>query len=166
MLSSPAVIVLAGLIGLMAGCADRQLAANKAIVLANAHAYNEHDVDALRATIASDLQRRCQATPGISVVSADDFIAFAEADWATFPDGTLEIERLVAEGDRVGVFGRFTGTQRGPMGTFPASDKRVDLDFGAVFSIDDGRIVRIEVTWDNLAALTQLGHWPLPAYGQ
>ncbi len=132
-------------------------------MLANARAYNEHDAGALRATLAPGLRRICQATPGVSVQCAEDFISFAESDWATFPDGTLHVEHIVAEGDRVGVFGRYTGTQQGPMGPFPPSGRRIDLDFGGVFRIEGGRIAEIRVTWDNLTALTQLGHWPTPA---
>jgi predicted esterase/predicted ester cyclase len=152
----PLTITLA----LGAGCASSRFEQNKAVVLANAQAYNEHDVPGLRATLAPDLKRRCQATPDIEVRSAEDFIAFAEREWVTFPDGRLDVERLVAEGDRVGVFGRFSGTQQGPMDPFPPSNRRVDLDFGGVFTIKDGRIAEIWITWDNLTALTQLQHWP------
>ncbi|MCB9837708.1 MAG: ester cyclase [Phycisphaeraceae bacterium] len=157
---SPAeVIATAALLAGVTGCASTSLDRNKAVVLANARAYNEHDIAGLRDTMAPDLVRRCQATPDITVRSADDFIAFATREWKTFPDGRLEVERLVAEGDRVGLFGHFVGTQRGPMGPFPASDRRMDIDFGGVFRIEDGRIAEIWVTWDNLTALAQLGHW-------
>ncbi|USN98912.1 MAG: ester cyclase [Phycisphaeraceae bacterium] len=135
---------------------------NKQVVLANARAYNEHDVDGLRATMAPDLRRRCQATPDIDVRSVDDFIAFARREWLSFPDGRLEVEQLVAENDRVGVFGRFTGTQLGATGPFPPSGRSVDLDFCGVFRIDKGKIAEILITWDNLTVLGQLGHWPPP----
>ena len=47
------------------------------------------------------------------------------------------------------------------MGPFPPSGKRLSLDFAALFRIESGKIVELWVTWDNLAALSQLGHFPL-----
>lgn len=146
----------------MPGCAGSRLEQNKQIVLEQARAYNDRDVDAFRATMTPDLRRHCQATPDINVRSADDFVAFAESDWQMFPDGRLEVDRMAAEGDLVGIFGRYTGTQTEAMGPFPASDKQVELDFGGVFRIENDRIAEIWITWDNLTALTQLGHWPPP----
>jgi predicted ester cyclase len=145
---------------LVVGCAASRLEQNKQVVLAQARAYNARDVDGFRATVTPDLRRHCQATPDIDVRSADEFVAFAESDWQTFPDGRLEVDRLVAEGELVGVFGRYSGTQVGAMGPFPASGKRTELDFGGVFRIEKNKIAEIWITWDNLTALTQLGHWP------
>ncbi|MCA9292750.1 MAG: ester cyclase [Phycisphaerales bacterium] len=155
----PKMLLCLCAVALLSGCASSQLERNKQVVLANARAYNEHDVAGLRATMAPDLRRRCEATPDIQVRSVEDFIFFAKREWVTFPDGTLTVERLVAEGDRVGVFGRFSGTQQGPMGPFPVSGKRMENDFCGVFRIEAGRIAEIMITWDNLSALRQLGHW-------
>ncbi|MBM3881179.1 MAG: hypothetical protein FJ387_15900 [Verrucomicrobia bacterium] len=142
------------------GCAARRQEANRQLVLANARAYNERNPERLRATLADNLRRHCQATPDVSVRSAGDFLAFAESDWRTFPAGRLEVRQLSAQGNLVGVFGRYTGTQHAALGPFPASGRRVDLDFAGVFRIARSRIAEIWITWDNLAALTQLGHWP------
>ena len=148
------------LLGLGSGCAASRLEQNKRVVLAQARAYNERDMDGLRATVTPDLRRHCQATPGVDVRSADEFVAFIMSDLQTFPDGRLVIDRMVAEGDLVSAFGRFLGTQDGPLGPFPPSGKKVALDFGGVFRIEADRIAEIWITWDNLHALTELGHWP------
>lgn len=147
-------------LGVGSGCATSRLEQNKQVVLAQARAYNERDIDGFRATLTPDLRRHCQATPDINVRSADEFVAFIESDLQACPDGQLVIDRLVAEGDLVGVFGRFIGTQDGPMGPFPPSGKQMVLDFGGVFRIENDRVAEIWITWDNLMALTQLGHWP------
>lgn len=154
------ILLLTLLLGMGGGCAASRPEQNMEIVLAQARAYNERDVEGIRATVTPDLRRHCQATPEIDVRSADEFIAFAESDWQAFPDGRLEVDRMAAQGDLVGIFGRFIGTQMGPMGPFPASGKRAELDFGGVFRIENDRIAEIWITWDNLTALTQLGHWP------
>ena len=36
------------------------------------------------------------------------------------------------------------------------------VDMGALFRIADGRIAELWVTWDNMSALGQLGHFPPP----
>jgi predicted ester cyclase len=41
----------------------------------------------------------------------------------------------------------------------------MQLEFAAFLRVEDGRIAEMWVTWDNMAALTQLGHLP-PAPSQ
>ncbi|MFV1980166.1 MAG: ester cyclase, partial [Rhodothermia bacterium] len=43
---------------------------------------------------------------------------------------------------------------------FPAGGKKMSLDIAGIFRIADGKIAEIWATWDNLTALTQLGHIP------
>ena len=127
-----------------------------------AQAVNERNLELLAQTTATDLLRHCQATPDIQVDSLDDFVAFLKSDWAAFPDSVVTIQQMVAEEDRVAVVATYEGTQTGPMGPFPANGKWLSLDFIAVFRIDNDKIAEIWVTWDNLAALSQLGHFPPP----
>ena len=134
-------------LGVGSGCAASRLEQNKRVVLAQARAYNARDIDGLRATVTPNLRRHCQATPDINVRSADEFVAFIESDLQACPDGQLVIDRLVAEGDLVGAFGRFIGTQDGPMGPFPPSGKQMVLDFGGVFRVENDRVAEIWITW-------------------
>jgi steroid delta-isomerase-like uncharacterized protein len=145
--------------------AAQALERNKQIVRLQAQAYNERDLDLLAQTTADDLLRHCQATPDIQVDSLEDFVAFLKGDWETFPDAMLTIEQMVAEGDRVAAFVTYTGTQTGQMGPFPPSGKTVFLEFIGLFRIENDKIAEIWVTWDNLAVLTQLGHFPPPQEG-
>ncbi len=69
---------------------------------------------------------------------------------------------MVAEGDRVAVWANYSGTQSGPMGAFPPSDRQVDLDFAGILRFEDGKIAEIHVVWDNLDMLVQLGHLSPP----
>lgn len=89
-----------------------------------------------------------------------EFGEFLQADWASFPDSVLTISQLVAEGDRVAMWATYEATQTGPMGPFPAGGKKMSLDIAGIFRIADGKIAEIWATWDNLTALTQLGHIP------
>ena len=139
---------------------ESQLEQNKQIVRLNARAINNRDLGLLAETTAATLVRHCQATPGLEIASLADFVAFLQSDWATFPDSLITIQQLVAEGDRVAIFATYEGTQTGQMGPFPPSGKRMSLDFSGVFRIEEGKVAEIWVTWDNMAALTQLGHFP------
>ena len=60
------------------------------------------------------------------------------------------------------VWATYRGTQRGRWGSFPPSGKSLEVDFVGFFRIEQGRIAELWVTWDNLAALVQLGHLQPP----
>jgi predicted ester cyclase len=133
---------------------------NKSVVRQFGEALNNHALSLLDEIVAPDFVRYCQATPWIEIHSRDDFKRFLEGDWASVPDGQTNLRLLVAEGDFVAVYCTLTGTQTGPWGPFSPSGKRFELDFAGVFRLAGGKIVELWVTWDNLAALTQLGHMP------
>jgi len=136
---------------------------NKDVVRRNAEAINNRDLGGVEATIAVGLVRHSQATPGLDIRSLDQFKEFLQGDWASFPDSKITIERMVAEEDLVAIWGTYAGTQEGPMGPFPATQKRLELDIAGIFRIEDGKIAEIWVTWDNMAGLTQLGLMPAPS---
>ena len=67
---------------------------------------------------------------------------------------------LVAEKDKVAAYATYSGTQTGPFGDLPPKDKFMESKFMTIFRIENGQIAEIWVEWDNLAMLTQLGHFP------
>lgn len=131
---------------------------NKAVVRQAVEVLNERRLESLGALVTADFIRHSQATPGVIVRSLEDFKQAMRAEWSTFPDWRLDLELVVAEGDKVAVFGNVSGTQEGPMGPFPSTGLRMELDFGGVFRLEDGKIAELWITWDNLATLRQLGH--------
>lgn len=46
------------------------------------------------------------------------------------------------------------------MGPFPATHRRMELEVIGIFRISRGKLAELWVTWDNLAALGQLGLMP------
>ncbi len=134
----------------------------KALVRRFGEAMNSRRYDLLDEIVAPGFVRHCQATPDVEVRSLRAFKEFLTRDNAVFPDSVQTLRHQVAEGDLVAVWATYEGTQQGPMGPFPASGKRVWLEFGAFLRIDSGRIAEMWVTWDNMAALAQLGHLPPP----
>jgi len=76
------------------------------------------------------------------------------------PDYREEPEWLVGEGDFVAWRSRGTGTQRGALGPFPATHKRIELVIIGMHRFEDDRVAETWTSWDNVAALTQLGLLP------
>ena len=135
---------------------------NKEVVLQAFEALQSGQYDILGRFISADYVRHCQATPEADVRSLDDFIALLELWDNSFSDIENRADRLIAEGDYVAFVACFSGTQTGAMGPFPASGRRMDSEFAGYHRLEDGKIVETWVTWDNLVALQQLGHFPPP----
>jgi steroid delta-isomerase-like uncharacterized protein len=148
---------------LVIGCNSsvmQQAEKNKRFFIQGIEAINNRNWDALDALIAPNYVRHCQATPDVTVNSLEDFKRYLKQDAATFPDSRITIQHLVAERDLVAFYCTYVATQQGPMGPFPASNKQMSLDFSGVHRIENGKLVETWLTWDNLAALAQLGHFP------
>ena len=139
---------------------------HKALVQRFVDINNSRQYDKLDEIIHTDFVRHCQATPDVHVSSLDEFKAFVKADVSTFPDGHVEMTRLVAEGDLVAFYGFYAGTQKGPMGPLPATGRVIRADISGMFRIGDGKIAELWIIWDNLTVLAQLGHSPEKPEGE
>jgi steroid delta-isomerase-like uncharacterized protein len=135
---------------------------NKILVRSFAEAGNQNDLAAFDALLTPDFARHSEATPEVTVTTCEEFKQFYRDTAETFPDQRMNLDKLVAEGNRVAFWGTFSGTQRGPMGPFPPTGKRLVSDCAGMFRIEDGRIAELWVTWDNLSGLIQLGLFPPP----
>jgi len=125
-------------------------------------AINERNLDALDEFIAPDVVRHSAATAGVVVTNLSEFKTFLETDFATVSDSVQKIDVIFGGGEYVAVRAQYIGTQDGPMGPFPASGKKLELPYNGILRFENGKIVEIWVEWDNLFALTQLGHYPPP----
>jgi steroid delta-isomerase-like uncharacterized protein len=133
---------------------------NKSLFNRFGEALNIRDFDAVRELLAPEFVRHCQATPDVVIKNREQFIEYLKMDDATFPDSRQTAELVVAEGDLVAFWLKYEGTQKGKMGPFPPSNKRMQLDIGGVFRVSNGKFAELWITWDNLASLAQLGHFP------
>jgi predicted ester cyclase len=136
---------------------------NKALARRFGEAMNTRRFELLDEIVAPDMRRHCQATPEVTVSSLEEFKEFLRQDAMVFPDSVQKLHPLVAEGNLVAVWATYEGTQAGRMGPFPPSGRKMQVDFAAFLRIQDRKIAELWVTWDNLAALVQLGHVPPPA---
>lgn len=125
---------------------------------------NTGNLDAFRQVLAPDYRRHSQATLEMPEIEGpDQMIAFLSAHFASVPDWREEIELIIAEGDKVALITRGTGTQAGPMGDIPATGRKIDVMNYIVHRIENGRIAETWIGWDNLTVLMQLGLYPPPA---
>ena len=137
-------------------------AGNVRIVTAMIETINSRYLGALDALVSRDVVRHSAATPGVVVTSISEFRAFLEADISTIPHSVQEIDIIFGSGEYVAIRARLIGTQIGPMGPFPASGNKLELPFMGILGIEDDKIAEMWVEWDNLNALTQLGHFQPP----
>ena len=85
---------------------------------------------------------------------------------AAFPDLHVEIEDLIAEGDKVVMRGRWSGTHEGEMetsyGMAKPTLKRIEWVGTHIFRVRDGRIAEAIYNTDFLSLYQQLGIIPTP----
>jgi len=124
---------------------------------------NTGDLDAFRQVLAVDYRRHSQATLDMPEIEGhEQMLAFLSANFSTFRDWHEEIELMIAEGDRVALITRGTGTQTGPMGEIPATGRKIEVMNYIIHRIENGRVAETWIGWDNLSVLMQLGVFPPP----
>jgi steroid delta-isomerase-like uncharacterized protein len=100
---------------------------------------------------------------GIDLRGPEAFKPFHSAYRNAFPDVTIKVDDVVAEGDLVAARWSGKGTHRGEGLGFPATGRRVDFS-GTVFArIEQGKIVEAWNMFNQLEMLQQLGVVNLPA---
>jgi steroid delta-isomerase-like uncharacterized protein len=139
---------------------------NKAVVRAFIEAINQQDWQRFDELLAPDFVRHSSTSGQPRIRSRDQLRDFMRGEAGTFPDAHETIHFLVAEGDKVAVHSGFRGTQRGPMGPFPASGRTLSADLITIYRVADGRIAEAWVEWDCLNGLIQLGHLAPPSAQQ
>ena len=151
-------LAISSVVPCMAGEAE-----NVQVVTSMIEAVNQRDFDALETYISANVVRHSAATPGVKVSNLEEFVEFLKGDLAVCPDAQQEVEIIFGSGDKVAVRATYVGTQTGAMGPFPPSGKRLELPFMGILRLEEGKIVEMWVEWDNMNALTQLGHFPIPS---
>ncbi len=124
--------------------------------------WNKKNPAELERFIAPDYVRHCEAMPPPlqEIQGVEGLKQMYSMTIASCPDWDEQIEILSAEGDKVAYLSRATATQTGHFGPFPASNKSFSVTIIGIHRIEKGKIAETWVTWDNVAWLTQLGHFP------
>ena len=77
-----------------------------------------------------------------------------------FPDSTITIEGIVAEGDEVSIRATIRGTHKGKLRDIPPTGKSITVARFAMFRLEKGKIAEMWVLGDNLCRYQQLGLLP------
>ena len=139
-----------------------QVEANKAAVRRALAGVSAGDVDAFVSVLAPNYVRHCQAMPpGMEEIRGRAAMgAWLQENKATFPDYREELEMLVGEGEFVAWRSVGTGTMTGAMGPFPPTGRRMSIVIIGMHRFEHGTIAETWTSWDNVAALRQLGLLP------
>ena len=123
--------------------------------------WNRGDVAVVDETFASDYTEH-NPRPDQDV-GIDGYKGGVAMMRSAFPDLHLDLQDIIAEGDRVAIRYRLHGSHEGELMGLPASHNRVSSD-GMVFArVQDGKIVERWGVQDMLTLLQQIGGMPAPA---
>lgn len=125
---------------------------NMAVVRRALQAWSRGDLDASRALLDPDVEWRTTGLfPGVALAyhGRDGFTRFWNDFRGPWEEIELVPERVLEQGDRVVMFGRFEA--RGREGI------TVGREFGMIFTIHDGLAVRVEAYPSGEEALKSVG---------
>jgi steroid delta-isomerase-like uncharacterized protein len=129
---------------------------NKAIVRRYFEAVNTRDVK-----VYDQIVDPAVIFHGMEVSSGDQLKEKAREILTAFPDMSLTMEHLVAEGDKVAARVVARGTHTGVFEGIPATGRTIeDIAETDVFRIRDGRIVEVWHLYDVFGFMRQLGLLP------
>jgi len=139
--------------------ATGQEESNKATVMRLHDATNSHDADLISTTIDETVQPdaliRTPLPLGVTGAAALKEV-FARLH-QVYPDLHVEVEDLIAEGDRVASRNTVTGTHRGEFLGVAPTGRSVTYHEVFIFRFADGRIAETWGVVDVLAQMRQLG---------
>jgi steroid delta-isomerase-like uncharacterized protein len=82
---------------------------------------------------------------------------FGRAFYAGFPDIRHTVEETLVDGAKVAARFTLRGTHTATFMGIPPTGKTIEVQAMAVFTVDDGRVLRLEGLFDQLGMLRQLG---------
>jgi steroid delta-isomerase-like uncharacterized protein len=120
---------------------------------------NGRDIDGFGDLLADDFVEHEEA-PGLAPTKSGvkDFFRMQQAG---FPDMRMDVEDVIASGDKVVARVRYTGTHQGEFMGIPATGKSVDVQLIDIMRVGDDSLVHEH--WgviDSLAMMQQLGVVP------
>lgn len=124
---------------------------NKELVSKFIAAENSKDFENLPTYIAEDFKRHSEATPNVAVANRDQFIAHMRDGVDMFIDTKIDVQHMIAEGDRVAVWASYRGGVAGK-----GVDPEIDINVSMIYRVEGDKIAELWVMWDNNALRSQL----------
>jgi steroid delta-isomerase-like uncharacterized protein len=123
---------------------------------------NAGDIDGFAELLAGDFVEH-EETPGLEPTK-EGVKQFFHMYRAAFPDLRMEVQDVVAHGDKAVARVRATGTHQGDFMGMPATGKSVDVQLIDIIRFgDDGLAHEHWGVFDALAMMQQLGAIPTPS---
>lgn len=127
-------------------------------------AYTARDEAAVHAAVHPDVHYEDPLTP-VPLRGPGELLAHLRRGWSAFPDGRLEPTGAeVREGALVVAPGKLVATQRGALGSLPATGRFLVAHAVLYCELDPGsdRLLRARAFFDVYGAAQQLGVLPKP----
>jgi steroid delta-isomerase-like uncharacterized protein len=125
---------------------------NKAIVRKFIEAYNKHDLSSFEEFVAPDFVDHTHKQKGLEGLKQLFALAFK-----AFPDWHETIEDIIAEGDKVWIHVKTTGTHTGEFMGMPPTGKKLTTEMVDIYRIVNGKHVEGRFVVDQLDFLKKLG---------
>jgi len=125
---------------------------NKAIVRRLTEEENKRNLAILDELIAPDYVHHTQKWRG-----REEYKQYTTMLFNAFPDWHEDIEDIIAEGDRVWVCFKFTGTHTGEFRGLAPAGKKITLEAVLIYRIVNGKVVEMRGVYDALDFYKQLG---------
>jgi steroid delta-isomerase-like uncharacterized protein len=120
---------------------------------------NAGDIDGFGALLADDFIEH-EETPGLAPTK-EGVLDFFRMNRVAFPDMRMDVEEVIASGDKVVVRGKVTGTHEGTFMGMPATGKHIEVKLIDIMRFgDDGLAHEHWGLMDTLAMMQQLGAVP------
>jgi predicted ester cyclase len=134
---------------------------NKRLIRELEDAWSRSDLDAIDGFFASTFDNSITATPGLPPGIEGAKMAHQGA-MQSFPDRKTVIEDVIAEGDKVMIRGRYTGTNQGgvPFMNAPPNGNPIDVSWVSIYTIEGGKITEHWGLNDAVGLMQQLGAMP------
>ena len=117
---------------------------------------NSHNVAGLKSFVSNDFIDH-NPYPGHSGKGLADLTAQLNEFLTAIPDLHVTVDLMVAEEDKVVTYLTMTGTNSGPFGNMPASNKPVKFNGIDIVHVKDGKASERWGLSDDLTMMTQMG---------
>jgi steroid delta-isomerase-like uncharacterized protein len=117
---------------------------------------NSHNVASIKSFVTTDFIDH-NPSPGHTGKGLDDLVAQFNELFTALPDCHVTLDLMVAEEDTVVAYLTMTGTNKGPFGNMPASNKPVKINGIDIVRIKDGKATERWGVFDDLSMMTQMG---------
>lgn len=133
---------------------------NESVVRRFFDAWNDADFEVIDEVVAADADHYNPMDPPNVPPGPEGEKQLVRAYQSAFPDATIEIENLVADGEKVAVRWTATGTHDGEFMGIEPTGNDVEIVGFEINQVEDGQIVASWGLFDGLGLLQQLGAVP------